>query len=55
MPVCRQLIAYPAPWCIYGDEELQQDSSVNQATPLFQAKIRAFAHLHLNMFEIIPD
>jgi hypothetical protein len=28
-------------------------SSVNLTTPLFRAKLRAFAHFHLNMFEIV--
>jgi hypothetical protein len=50
--ICKQLMADPSLWCIYDDEELQKDRSVNEATPLFHAKIRAFAHLHLNMFEI---
>jgi hypothetical protein len=51
--ICKQLMADPSLWCIYDDEELQKDTSVNEPTPLFHAKIRAFAHLHLNMFEII--
>jgi hypothetical protein len=53
MEVCKQLMADPSLWCIYDDEDLQTDASVNQATPLFRAKIKAFAHFHLNMFEII--
>jgi hypothetical protein len=53
MEVCEQLMSDPSLWCIYDDEDLQKDPSVKQATPLFRAKIRAFAHLHLNMFEII--
>jgi hypothetical protein len=53
MEICKQLIADPTLWCIYDDEELQNDSSVNLTNPLFKAKLRAFAHFHLNMFEII--
>ena len=51
LEICKQLMADPSlwciydEWCIYDDEELQKDSSVNEATPLFRAKIRAFAHL----------
>ena len=53
MEVCKQLISDPSLWSIYDDEDLQKDASVNEASPLFQAKIKAFAHFHLNMFEII--
>jgi hypothetical protein len=53
MEVCKQLMADPSLWCLYDDEELQKDPSVSEATPQFRAKIKAFAHFHLNMFEII--
>lgn len=53
MDVCKQLMANPELWCIYDDEAMQRDPSINKPDSLFQAKTRAFAHFHLNIFEIV--
>jgi hypothetical protein len=51
--ICKQLMSEPLLWCIYDESPLQSKHAAEIAAPLFQAKLRAFAHLHLNMFEII--
>lgn len=51
--LCKQLIADPVLWCVYDDELLRREKLYNPDDPAQQAKLRAFAHLHLNMFEII--
>jgi hypothetical protein len=51
--ICKNLISDPLLWCLYDDHPLQNEHAAEIATPLFQAKLMAFAHLHLNMFDII--
>jgi hypothetical protein len=54
--VCKLLVAEPMLWCLYDDELLRNEESVYHPNdPLQRAKLRAFAHLHLNMFEIIVN
>jgi len=40
-------------WCIYDDYVLPEEDIGEAQKPLFRAKLDAFAHLHLNMFEMI--
>ena len=52
--MCKQLITEPTLWCVYDDEPLRKEKQVYKPNdPTQQAKLRAFAHLHLNMFEIM--
>jgi hypothetical protein len=51
--ICKHLMSDPLLWCIYDDHSLPNGHATQIAASLFQAKLRAFAHLHLNMFEII--
>ncbi len=53
--VCKQLVAEPVLWCLYDDNPLRNEAIYTPTDPLQQAKLRAFAHLHLNMFEIIVN
>jgi len=53
--VCKQLVAEPLLWCLYDDNPLRNEAIYTPNDPLQQAKLRAFAHLHLNMFEIIVN
>jgi hypothetical protein len=54
--VCKLLVADPVLWCLYDDDLLRNEESVYHPNdPLQHAKLRAFAHLHLNMFEIIVN
>jgi hypothetical protein len=49
----RQLIADPRLWVFYDDHPLCNDRELNDKSPLFRAKLEAFAYLQLNMFEIV--
>jgi hypothetical protein len=55
--ICKQLTAEPLLWCVYdGDvthKHLRQQFAKDVEDPKFQGKLLAFAHLHLNMFEIV--
>lgn len=55
--ICKQLTAEPLLWCISdGDvmqQTLQQQFGKEVEDPKFQARLLGFAHLHLNMFEIV--
>jgi hypothetical protein len=51
--ICKQLMDAPLLWCIYDDDPLEKRNKEAMSDLLFQAKLRAFAHLHLNMFEIV--
>jgi hypothetical protein len=53
--ICKHLMSEPLLWSIYDDGPLQNEHATEIAAPLFQAKLLAFAHLHLNMFEIIMN
>jgi hypothetical protein len=56
LEIDRQLLSDPHLWYVYDDYEKlppDTDPNFNPADPLFQAKLRAFAYLHLNMFEVI--
>ncbi len=53
--VCKQLVSEPVLWCLYDDEPLRKNSIYHANDPIQHAKLRAFAHLHLNMFEIIVN
>ena len=53
--VCKHLIAEPVLWCIYDDDPLRMEGIYDAEDPIQQAKLRAFSHLHLNMFEIIVN
>jgi hypothetical protein len=50
--ICKQLISEPLLWCIYDDYIKEDDRPEIKNTP-FERKMKAFAHLHLNMFEIV--
>lgn len=52
---CKQLIADPVLWCIYDDDPLRKHDLYKPNDELQRAKLRAFAHLHLNMFEIVLE
>lgn len=53
--ICKQLISEPLLWCLYDDNPLRVERAREIEDPLFEQKIRAFAHLHLNMFEIVVN
>jgi len=54
--VCKQLVSEPVLWCVYDDDPLRNEEGVyHPYDPEQHAKLRAFAHLHLNMFEIIVN
>lgn len=53
--VCKQLVAEPVLWCVYDDDPLRKREIYHANDPVQHAKLRAFAHLHLNMFEIIVN
>jgi hypothetical protein len=54
--ICKQLISEPVLWCIYDDEGLRAEKDVFiPDDPKQLAQLRAFAHLHLNMFEIVVN
>jgi hypothetical protein len=40
---------------VYDDEPLRKEKIYDINHPIQRAKLRAFAHLHLNMFEIIVN
>jgi hypothetical protein len=50
--ICQQLIAEPLLWCIY-DDRIQEDDRIELGKGSLKRKLEAFAHLHLNMFEIV--
>jgi len=50
--ICKQLISEPLLWCIYDDYIKEDDRPEIKNAP-FERKKKAFAHLHLNMFEIV--
>jgi hypothetical protein len=47
--ICKQLIDDPELWAIYDESDQQAPKDDGS----FQGKLRGFAHLHLNMFEIM--
>ena len=52
----RQLIADPWLWALYDDHEVRKDPDFEGKcgqSICFQAKLRAFAYLSINMFEIV--
>lgn len=53
LEICKQLMADPLLWSFYDDESFPEESAASVNTSAFQGKLRAFAHLHLNMFEIV--
>lgn len=53
--VCKLLVAEPVLWCLYDDDPLRNQEVYRPHDPLQHARLRAFAHLHLNMFEIIVN
>jgi hypothetical protein len=53
--ICKQLISEPMLWCLYDDSPLKTQKANEIEDSLFQQKLRAFAHLHLNMFEIVVN
>jgi hypothetical protein len=53
--VCKLLVDEPVLWCLYDDNPLRSNPVYRPNDPLQHAKLRAFAHLHLNMFEIIVN
>jgi hypothetical protein len=53
LEVNRQLIADPRLWGLYDDHPVRKDGSFDLDSPLFVAKLEAFAYFKLNMFEII--
>lgn len=53
--VCKQLVAEPVLWCVYDGEPLRKEKIYDINDPIQRAKLRAFAHLHLNTFEIIVN
>jgi hypothetical protein len=53
--VCKQLVAEPVLWCVYDDDPLRRETIYLPKDAIQKAKLRAFSHLHLNMFEIIVN
>jgi hypothetical protein len=54
LEIDRQLLSDPHLWGLYDDgDRALPDPKFDPDAPLFQAKLRAFAYLHLNMFEVI--
>jgi hypothetical protein len=54
--ICKQLISEPMLWCIYDDNQLRGQKDIfNPEDPKQLAQLRAFGHLHLNMFEIVVN
>lgn len=53
--ICKQLVSEPVLWCVYDDDPLRKEAIYEAGDPVQEAKLRAFAHLHLNMFEIIVN
>jgi hypothetical protein len=55
--ICKQLTAEPLLWCLYDGDVAQLNLRGTFSKELeelkCQAKLLAFAHLHLNMFEIV--
>jgi hypothetical protein len=55
--ICKQLTAEPLLWCLYDGNvvqlNLRRTFSKELKEPKFRGKLLAFAHLHLNMFEIV--
>jgi len=55
--ICKQLTAEPLLWCVYDNDvgrlSLRARFSAELEELKFQGKLLAFAHLHLNMFEIV--
>src|SRR5215472_8128738 len=51
--ICKQLTSEPLLWCIYDENALRKQFNAEVIEPKFHAKLLAFAHLHLNMFEIV--
>ncbi|HEX3875386.1 MAG TPA: hypothetical protein VHW24_00260 [Bryobacteraceae bacterium] len=51
--ICKQLTAEPLLWCVYDDNALHAQFSKEVSDVKFKAKLLAFGHLHLNMFEIV--
>lgn len=51
--ICKQLVTNPELWCIYDDEILQVKKLYKPDDGIQQSRLKAFAHLHLNMFEIV--
>jgi len=53
--ICKLLTNDPLLWNIYDDSPVSLEKLRDTKTPMFQARLRAFAHLHLNMFEIMMN
>jgi hypothetical protein len=54
LEIDHQLLADPHLWGLYDDRDgVPSDPNFNPDTPLFRGKLRAFAYLHLNMFEVM--
>jgi hypothetical protein len=56
LEIDRQLLSDPHLWGLYDDRDLNPPDTDPKFDPdarYFQAKLRAFAYLHLNMFEVI--
>jgi hypothetical protein len=53
--ICKHLIAEPLLRCLYDESPLSSEKAGDIENMLFQQKLRAFAHLHLNMFEIVVN
>jgi hypothetical protein len=53
--ICNHLMAEPLLWHFYDDYPLREENTAALNTHSFQGKLRAFAHLHLNMFEIVVN
>ena len=56
LEIDRQLLSDPHLWRLYDDHDhapADPDPTFDPDSTLFQGKLRAFAYLHLNMFEVI--
>jgi hypothetical protein len=53
LEICNQLIADPLLWNFYDDYKFRDENAADLKSIPFRGKVRAFAHLYLNMFEII--
>ena len=51
--ICKLLMSEPLLWCVYDSHPFATLYATEVESALFQARLVAFAHLHLNMFEIV--
>jgi hypothetical protein len=53
LEICKHLVSDPDLWCMYDDHVMISEKADKMNDPTFRGKLEAFAHFHLNMFEIV--